>query len=341
MHFRRFVLVGLCALCLVTDKISAQDPEFTQFYAAPLYLNPAFAGSARCPRLALNYRNQWPALSKTFITYAASYDQHFDGISGGIGLLVLNDKAGEGTLNTTNISGIYSYQLNVSRDFSIRMGLQATYVQKKLNWDKLYFGDMIDPRYGYIYQTQENRPDDSKGFADFSAGILAYSSKFYGGLAVNHLTQPDEAFIVEGSSELPMKITAHAGAMLPIGDSYGGYRPNSSNRDEGTWISPNILYQQQASFNQLNMGLYVLKSPLVGGLWYRGNFGKNSFISSESFVALLGVQKGMFKFGYSYDVTISKLTNNATAGSHEISFGLQFECRPKKKRFRTISCPSF
>jgi hypothetical protein len=26
----------------------AQDPEFTQFYAAPIYTNPAMAGSAVC-----------------------------------------------------------------------------------------------------------------------------------------------------------------------------------------------------------------------------------------------------------------------------------------------------
>jgi type IX secretion system PorP/SprF family membrane protein len=338
--FKRIIVVFICLASLVPDTTQAQDPEFSQFYAAPLYLNPAFAGSARCPRIGLNYRNQWPALSKTFITYAAAYDQHVDAVSGGLGLLVMNDKAGEGTLNTTNISGIYAYQLNLSRDFSIRLGLQATWVQKKLDWDKLYFGDMIDPRYGYVYQTQETRPDQSRSFADFSAGILAYSSKVYGGVAVNHLTQPDEAFIVEGSSELPMKITAHIGAMLPIGDTKV-YKYAATNRDEGTYISPNILYQQQASFNQLNLGVYVLKSPIIGGLWYRGNFGKESFISSESFIALIGVQKGLFKFGYSYDVTVSKLTNNATAGSHEISFGMQFECRPKKKRFRTISCPSF
>lgn len=336
---KRILIICLCIMSLAPDKLLAQDPEFTQFYAAPLYLNPAFAGSARCPRIALNYRNQWPALSKTFITYAASYDQHVDAVGGGLGLLVMNDKAGEGTLNTTNISGIYSYQLNLSRDFSIRLGLQGTWVQKKLDWDKLYFGDMIDPRYGYVYATQETRPDQSKSFADFSAGILAYSSKFYGGVAVNHLTQPDEAFIVEGSSELPMKITAHVGAMLPIGETK--VYKYAASRDEGTYISPNLLYQQQASFNQLNIGVYVLKSPIIGGLWYRGNFGKESFISSESFIALIGVQKGLFKFGYSYDVTVSKLTNNATAGSHEVSFGMQFECRPKKKRFRTISCPSF
>ncbi len=337
---KRIIVICLCLASLAPEKLVAQDPEFSQFYAAPLYLNPAFAGSARCPRIGVNYRNQWPKLQKTFITYAAAYDQHVDALSGGLGLLVMNDKAGEGTVNTTSISGMYSYQLNISRDFSIRMGLQATWIQKKLDWDKLFFGDQIDPRYGFVYDTQEGRPDDlSKNYIDFSAGILAYSSKVYGGLAVNHITQPDEAFIVEGSSELPMKITGHLGAMLPVGDTKV-YR-YAATRDEGTYISPNVLYVQQASMNQLNLGVYVLKSPMIGGLWYRGNFGKEPFFSSESFIALIGVQKGLFKFGYSYDVTVSKLTNNQSAGSHEISFGMQFECRPKKKRFRTISCPSF
>ncbi len=323
--------------CLMMLDAQAQDPHFTQFYANPIYLNPAFAGSARCPRINLNYRNQWPALRKTYITYSASYDQHVDLISGGIGLNILNDKAGEGTLSTTNISGIYAYQLNISRDFSIRLGLQATYVQKKLAWDLLHFGDQIDPRYGYIYPTQESRPNESRSFTDFSAGLLAYSSTVYGGVAVNHLTEPDEAFIVEGSSELPRKITAHLGAMLPVGNT-GSYR-FSQHRDEGTFISPNIVYQQQVSFNYLNVGAYFLRSPIIGGLWYRGNL--DGGLKSESIIALVGIQKGLIKFGYSYDITISKLGNNTTGGAHEVGFGMQFECRPKKKRFRTISCPSF
>ena len=96
------MLVGLVA--------QAQDPQFTQFYANPLYLNPAFAGTARCPRVVLNYRNQWPALTGTFVTTSASYDQHVDAILGGIGVLVTNDQAGKGTLNTTTVSGIYSYE---------------------------------------------------------------------------------------------------------------------------------------------------------------------------------------------------------------------------------------
>ena len=331
---KRLFLVIIFFSCAIFAM--AQDPEFSQFYANPLYLNPAFAGSVHCPRLSMNYRNQWPALNKTFISYSASYDQHVESISGGLGLILMNDKAGEGTLNKTDIGAMYAYALNLSRNFTIRAGLQANYVQERVDWDKLTFGDEIDPRFGYIYPTQEVRPNQKHSFVDFAGGLLAYSSKIYGGIAVHHLTEPDQAFIVQGSSPLPRKYTAHIGALIPTRGSstYKG-------RLEGTFISPNILYQQQQGFNQLNFGIYVIKTPLVGGLWYRGYFNGKSIITGDSFIALIGIQKELFKFGYSYDVTVSRLSNNVTAGSHEISFGMQFECRPKKKRFKAISCPTF
>jgi type IX secretion system PorP/SprF family membrane protein len=316
---RKFLILVFIGL---SGTVLAQDPEFTQFYANPLYLNPAFAGSARCPRISLNYRNQWPALSGTFVTSTASYDQHVDALGGGLGLLVLNDKAGEGTLTTTSVSGMYSYQLNVTREFSVRFGMQGTYMMKKVDWDKLTFGDMIDPRYGFIYQTQEVRPNENKNFWDFSAGIVGYSSQYYGGIAVNHLTEPEEFYIkAADGSKLPMKITAHVGAIIPIAGS----------RDGSTYISPNFIYQKQRDFNQYNIGFYVSKAPLVGGLWYRGG---------DAFILLVGLQQGVFKFGYSYDVTVSKLYDKS-AGSHELSLGLQLGCHPKKKRFRTIKCPAF
>src|SRR5262245_8045525 len=80
-----------CTLLLPVHDVKAQDPHFTQFYANPLYLNPAFAGSAHCPRINLNYRNQWPALQGQFITASVSYDQQIPSISSGIGLLALSD----------------------------------------------------------------------------------------------------------------------------------------------------------------------------------------------------------------------------------------------------------
>ena len=315
--------LGLSLAVFATLGANAQDPQFTQFYANPLYLNPAFAGTARCPRVVLNYRNQWPALTGTFVTTSASYDQNVDGLMGGLGLLVTNDQAGKGTLNTTTVSGIYSYQQAISRKFSLKVGFQATYFQKSLDWTKLTFGDQIDPRRGFVYNTQDVPRGGQVGNADFSAGVLGYSDVYFIGFSAHHLTEPNESLIV-GTSKLPMKLTAHAGAAIPLGmnGKYGEAR---------TRISPNILYQQQAAFRQLNLGLYVDHGPITAGVWYR---------TRDAFIALIGFQTDKFKFGYSYDVTTSKLTT-ATAGSHEISMQLQFNCKPKRRRFRVVACPTF
>lgn len=316
---KRLVLVLFGVISLIDGAVLfAQDPQFTQFYANPLYLNPAMAGTARCPRFCLNYRNQWPAISGNYVTYSASYDQHVDALGGGIGILVTNDRAGRGILNTTNAALMYSYQLNVSRKFTLKFGLQAAYFQKSIDWSRLTFGDMIDERRGFIYDTKEVPGKNSKGGADFAAGVFGYTKRFYGGFAAHHITQPDEGLLT--TSKLPLKITGHFGALLPVGD-----------KSKEIYISPNIIYQRQQNFQQLNLGLYVSKGSIVGGLYYR---------NQDAFIMLLGFQQQFFRIGYSYDVTVSKLTN-ATAGSHEISFSIVLECRAKKKKFRTVNCPTF
>ncbi len=294
-------------------NVKAQDPEFTQFYANPLYLNPALAGNNICPRVCINYRNEWPGISGTYVTTSASFDRYVYGIKSGIGILVMNDKAGQGTINTTNISGIYSYQLHLGKS-AINFGLQATYGQKSVDWSKLTFGDQIDEKYGFVHNTNEIQ-GKKKSFVDLSAGVVGFSNRFYAGFAAHHLNQPDEGLLE--TSKLPIKYTGHAGAIFKMSN-------------EAT-ISPNILYQAQQDFKQLNLGVYVTKGALVGGLWYRNN---------DSFIVLLGVQQGVLKIGYSYDVTISKLTN-VTAGSHELSLAFQFSCKKPKPKYRPNFCPSF
>ena len=311
------LLLVVCSVFGTITDLKAQDPQFTQFYANPTYLNPAFAGTARCPRICMNYRNQWPNLSGTYVTYAASYDQHIDAISGGIGINVMQDDQARGTLKSTSANLIYSYLLPVNREFSLKLGLQAGFFQKALDKTKLNFGDMIDARRGFVWNTNENIPLANKQGLDFGAGILGYSKKYYIGAAFHHITQPDEGLL--GTSKLPMKITGHAGAVIPL------------EKGNESFISPNILFMQQQNFTQLNLGLYFVKGSFVGGVWYR---------NSDAFIVLLGVQTDHMKIGYSYDVTVSRLSSN-TAGSHEVSLQLQFECRPKRKKYRTISCPSF
>jgi len=322
-----FKFLGFLFCVLSVSNALAQDPEFTQFYSNPLYLNPAFAGTDKCPRLVMNYRNQWPNLTGSFVTTCASYDQHVETISGGLGLMVMNDRAAQNTLNTTTVSGIYSYQQAINRKFSIKAGFQASYFQKTLDWSKLTFNDMIDPRKGFIYETNDIPRGGGVKNVDFSAGILGFSKMFYGGFAVHHLNEPNESLIV-GTSRLPMKYTVHGGAVIPIKKKYG----------EGTKLSPNILYRRQGEFQQLNLGMYVSKGPIVAGVWFRGLLFGDKY--RDSFIATIGVQNDNIRVGYSYDVTISELTP-ATGGSHEVSLAISFDCRPKRPKFRTIDCPSF
>ena len=98
-------IIAISGLLFVTTTTSAQDPSFSQFYANPLYLNPAFAGTNECPRANLNYRDQWPGIGRTYVTTSASWDQHIQAIGGGLGVIVSQDRSGSGNLNTSHASG--------------------------------------------------------------------------------------------------------------------------------------------------------------------------------------------------------------------------------------------
>ncbi|MCH2230782.1 MAG: type IX secretion system membrane protein PorP/SprF [Crocinitomicaceae bacterium] len=317
----------LTILILLTLSFNAQsqDPQFTQFYANPIYLNPAFAGSHGCPRFALNYRNEWPSLSGNYVTYSVSYDHYFKNIKSGIGVIATHDQQGQGTIYTSSLGLVYSYHLKVNRKFSLMFGAKAAMTNKFLDWDKLTFGDMIDPRRGFIYNTGDvpRGPESGRFFFDASAGMVGYSKNFFFGFAANHLNRPDESMI-EGTSRLPMRFTGHVGAEIKLG--------SKSQYTNVTSIMPNVIYQYQNGFQELSLGTYIKYGVFNVGAWYRNR---------DAFILSIGINTGKFKIGYSYDVTVSKLNNGVSGGSHEISLGLNLNCKDKPSTFRTISCPSF
>jgi type IX secretion system PorP/SprF family membrane protein len=318
----KYIVITLLGMSF-SQEMLAQDPTFTQFYANPLYLNPAFAGSHGCPRFNMNYRNEWPSLSSNYVTYSASYDSYFKNISGGIGLLATHDQQGKGTINTSNLGLIYSFHLKVNRKFSMLFGAKAAWTQKFLNWDKLTFGDMIDERKGFIYQTGDIRNNGSRGFFDASAGMVGFSKRFFFGFAAHHLNRPNESMI-QGTSRLPIRYTAHAGADIQIG--------NKSRFATKTYIMPNVIFQYQRGFMEMNIGTYVRYGNFQAGAWFRNR---------DAFILTVGINTGTLRLGYSYDVTVSKLNNGVSGGSHEVSFGLNLKCKDKQTSFKTLSCPSF
>ena len=122
------LFLAIAACIFISNDANAQDPAFSQFYANPLYLNPAFAGATPkgCPRANLNYRDQWPGIDRTYITTSASWDQHIKGIGGGLGVMVAQDRSGAGNLNTTHASLLYSYHLKVNQQLGFNAGFEAS-----------------------------------------------------------------------------------------------------------------------------------------------------------------------------------------------------------------------
>jgi type IX secretion system PorP/SprF family membrane protein len=320
---KRFLLTlaGLMALI----QSNAQDMHFSQFYAAPLYLNPGFAGSAGGPRFMLNYRNQWPGISNAYKNLAFSYDQYLPALNGGVGLLVTNDKQADGVFNSTRVGGIYSYNLKVTNDFYIKPGIYTSFVNTAVNTN------------GLVYRFDNlGRPDPISGepfgnnvstsYLDFGAGAIFYTEKFFGGFTVDHLAEPNQS-VTDGNSPLPRKYTLHAGAFIPVGK-----------RQYNASISPNVLFQQQGSFNQLNVGMYYNRGPIVIGGWYR-----TSLVNGDAFIALVGVKYDIYKFGYSYDIVTSQLRASAS-GAHEFSLSVELPQPGKKGRgrsYKRVNCPSF
>jgi type IX secretion system PorP/SprF family membrane protein len=128
---RKVVLLFVLLLGSGGSLLIAQDPQFTQFYAAPLYLSPSFAGSGGATRVILNFRDQWPKLPGDFITYALSIDHYLEKYRSGIGLLLLRDQAAGSIVNTTNIGLNYSYNFDISRKWKLNPGIQVYYYVRK------------------------------------------------------------------------------------------------------------------------------------------------------------------------------------------------------------------
>lgn len=309
----------------------AQDVIYSQFYANPLYLNPALAGAKLDQRITLNYRNQWPSISQGYVTYSASWDQQFDKISGALGISVNADVAGGGVYNKFSGSGIYSYRVQATRHIVLNAAVEATYLQYKLDWNKLVFGDQIDIHTGNVEASREYLPSRvDVGNVDFSAGVLAgYKESLYFGVAVNHLTRPDIAFYEGNANRLPMRWTVHSGILIDFRQGMDGEDLRNFS------ISPNFVYVQQGQFHQLNIGLYMNRFPFVTGLWMRHNFG-----NPDAVIALFGFQSKIYKIGYSYDYTVSKLTNKS-GGAHEISIAWLFMKSKRATRYHALKCPTF
>ena len=116
---------ALLAALFITavSAAKAQDPHFSQFFASPLTLNPAFTGKFDGSwRLAANHRDQWPSIPKAYVTTSASLDFGIlkgkipDGDVFGIGISGLSDQSADAALKLNYGALSLSYHKALDED---------------------------------------------------------------------------------------------------------------------------------------------------------------------------------------------------------------------------------
>ena len=319
----RTLIYTVLGVLLGFMDLTAQDPFMSQQYAGSLYLNPAFAGTSVSRRMSLNYRNHYPGLGSSYVTYNASYDQYVDLMQGGIGFNVMHDVQLGGTLKLISFDAMYTYSLVVSQNLTMSAGIQASYSYRSMSTGDLRFSDGVDRTGGAYTANDDNNYTQGKGYPDFAVGFLGIMRFAYAGVAIHHLNKPNMSFSPVQRIPMPWKFTAHGGAIIPIYERRFG--------KEAVRLNPNALVLYQGGQNQFNYGLDIWTGPIFAGLMMRHNLP----LILSSAVLGAGYSNEVFRLAYSYDFNVLNTYSQVRgSGAHEVSFSLKI---PYKTRQRTSS----
>jgi type IX secretion system PorP/SprF family membrane protein len=348
---KKLLLILIFGITLM--DASAQDPQYSQFYAAPLYHNPAFTGSAQKGRIMANFRSQWAG---TFITSTFAADNFIRKYNSGVGFIATIDRQGSAGLYTLYSSLNYAYEVSLSSEWVARGGLAFGLINRGFDRSKIILSDRLN-----LDGTLAPPSDAVAGLQtspvlkfDISSGFVIYNKHFWIGAAAMHMTRPNLNLNNQielsandrtlDDARLPIFINLMTGFKIPLerrlyGSDYG-------NKYTEKTITPTIIYKQQGMLlNQLDFGAYVTIKPLVFGLYYRDipffSDALRGGYNRDALIFLLGYKQDYISAGYSFDLNVSQLAGSA-GNTHELSFSYEFD-NPKRKKRRgsPIPCPKF
>ena len=329
------------SLLLLFFQGRAQDFQFSQFYAAPLYLNPALTGISQETRMGSVYRKQWPGLDYQFTAVTAYLDHYSFDHKSGIGLSASSFSEEFLKLNTTDISGFYAYNLQLSERVAFQLGTQISYIQKRGTLENLLFGDQIDVFNQALFPSSADAVGGLEPFSYFSIGLggVFIWDKLWIGISGHHLNRPSLAFYVrDGQTQHWPKYSLQAGYTIPLDD------PEFWEEGSGKFVHLIANYKRQGPFQFLDAGLQVLLNQLVIGAGFRSLPIQTDLPKRESVIGLVGLNLSAgLAVGYSYDYPISDV-GSQTLGSHELSLRYQFfygTPKSRGQRSRVLPCFSY
>lgn len=340
----------ILGLLVVSVSGAAQDVHFSQYYAAPAYLNPALLGKRTATAVNINYRMQQVGVDMPLNVGQFTFSQPIYNNArmvkhlGTVAASVFQETAGLNNSLVTrggHVTAAYNLYLDAPGIHTLSFGVQGGLIQRSIDISHFRWGTQYDPFFGYnsSFTSSYTGSQDQRVNASFNAGMVWYynpaSSRFspgkkfkaFAGLGVMNINQPDLSLINEDPQVEPIMFQLHAGGEFSLNESFA--------------LLPNLLIKQQATLYSVNVGSYAgytitsgnklkdTRLQLLAGMWYR---------VQDSFIFSVGAGTGQYVIGISYDLN-SRDFNYNTQGQPALELSLSINIGKPKAQPSKFSTP--
>jgi len=321
------ILKTVAIFLFTAFHLNAQDPIFSQTFAAPNYFNPALSGAFDGSyQLSTLYREQWRGTEAPFTSYMLNIQGKFDVSYSktytpdviGVGLIFMSDVVDHFGISTNEIRlvGSYNKSLNKNSNQYLSIGFSGGVIQKTINYDNLTFEDQFDQLNGYNLTTGEVLPPNNIGVGDLTLGInYAVSpndrTRFYAGVAFHHVTNPNVSFFKRETNINP---AINTDAFL--GEKLVFYAGSKNYLNEEIYLTPRILVARQLDNLEITPGTNVgiplsFASEIIFGAALRV-LDHADAIGPSAVILMTAFQYKDFQFGLSYDANLQDIAKDRT-----------------------------
>lgn len=314
-------IIFFIAMCISSaGLLHAQDLHFSQYFNAPLLVNPANTGFAPDDdyRIGVNYRNQWASITpnpyKTMSAWGdvQLFNDRFESGWVGVGGALLRDVAGSGGLTATRGFASVAYHQLLGYNSLLSGGFNVGFINKRIDLTKLTFDRQWNGKFFDVAAPSgENFAYNSVTYLDLQAGLnyaLFPTENAYVniGFSVMHINRPRESFFASGFADtrIDPRFTVFLNGSFKLNDQ---------------WIlNPNIYVSKMGTAYETVAGLnahYNVSGDghiqAIGGLYLR---------LKDAFIPMVGFQLTDLAITVNYDATSSSLGSyNQTRGAYELS----------------------
>ena len=324
----------------------AQDSQFSQYYAASLYLNPGFSGIYNEPALHMNHKRQVQTsqvineLTQVSLILPIKSKQPNERSIGGVGIMAFNEKSFGGVFqrNSVFLNYAHNFKLGLLGSYLISVGAQVGYDLRELSFSNLQWGSQYNASLAGFDETRAIPVTEFDGQIQsfvVNGGVMyyfnpdrnyfLYNYSGFVGISATNLNQPNTSFSVAEDVSDPILLKYNGGIEFKI-DKF--------------FVTPSLLFLYLSRNYQYNAGINVIYSPQTGrysargstqllfGTWYRFR---------DSFIFMGGVRVNNLTVRASYDLNSALFVENKdfnlAQNSVELSLQYYFSNKRSVKKF--------